>query len=531
MDQTGGPYLSLVVTARNDDHGGNLLGRMQAFVSGWIAQANRHRIPSELIIVEWNPPEDRPRLHEALHWPADPGFCCVRFIEVPAELHSRFAYAQALPLYQMIGKNVGIRRARGQFILATNIYILFSDELAAYLAGRNLERGRMYRIDRHDVMSEVPADAPLEDQLAYCASHLIRVNVREGTFSVTPDGQRTLSREDLARAGEGVLFGRGWYAVEKYARQEPFRWAADSVELVLEEMPGQCAVLRVDLEPGPGTGGAPLQLEIADEGGRTLADVQVGWRSRLELPLAAPVPRRILFHTKNGGSTTSTDPRVMNFRVFHVDCEKGRKATTVELRPIGGLARLRILLGMLDHVVERLATGGDRVSLTVPVSARMRAWFHRYLRIRRTEAVAAAQPLPALPPLFLHTNACGDFTLMAREHWFDLRAYAELDLFSMNLDSLFCVAAHHGGATEEILAEPMRIYHIEHGTGSGWTPEGQALLFERLSARGIPFLENDQVLRWAAQMKWLNAPLIFNHENWGMADDDLRETVISGKPE
>ena len=26
------PYLSLVVTARNDDHGGNLLGRMQAFV-------------------------------------------------------------------------------------------------------------------------------------------------------------------------------------------------------------------------------------------------------------------------------------------------------------------------------------------------------------------------------------------------------------------------------------------------------------------------------------------------------------------
>ncbi len=34
-----GPYLSLVVTARNDDHGGNLLGRMQAFVGGWIAQA------------------------------------------------------------------------------------------------------------------------------------------------------------------------------------------------------------------------------------------------------------------------------------------------------------------------------------------------------------------------------------------------------------------------------------------------------------------------------------------------------------
>ena len=42
------PYLSLVVAARNDDHGGNLLGRMQIFVDGWLAQARRYQIPSEL---------------------------------------------------------------------------------------------------------------------------------------------------------------------------------------------------------------------------------------------------------------------------------------------------------------------------------------------------------------------------------------------------------------------------------------------------------------------------------------------------
>ena len=56
------PYLSVVVTARNDDHGGNLLGRMQAFVNGWIAQSKRHGLASELIFVEWNPPQDRPPL-------------------------------------------------------------------------------------------------------------------------------------------------------------------------------------------------------------------------------------------------------------------------------------------------------------------------------------------------------------------------------------------------------------------------------------------------------------------------------------
>src|ERR1700730_13424358 len=116
MDQAQ-PYISLVVTARNDDHGGNLLGRMQIFVSGWIAQSRRHNLPSELIIVEWNPPPDHPRLRDALRWPEDFGPCRVRFIEVPAELHRRFRNAEALLLYQMIAKNVGIRRACGQFIL------------------------------------------------------------------------------------------------------------------------------------------------------------------------------------------------------------------------------------------------------------------------------------------------------------------------------------------------------------------------------------------------------------------------------
>ena len=50
---------------------------------------------------------------------------------MPSELHARYPHGDALPLYQMIAKNVGIRRARGQFVLATNIDILFSNELAS----------------------------------------------------------------------------------------------------------------------------------------------------------------------------------------------------------------------------------------------------------------------------------------------------------------------------------------------------------------------------------------------------------------
>ncbi len=201
------PYLSLVVTARNDDHGGNLLGRMQIFVDGWLAQARRYNIPSELIIVEWNPPAGRPPLAEALRWPTESGPCEVRIITVPPEIHSRFEHGANLPLYQMIGKNVGIRRARGRFILATNIDILFSDELAAFLGSQQLGTDRMYRIDRYDAMSDVPAGAPIEEQLAYCRTHLIRVNRRDGTFEVAPDGGPVLSAHDMASAGSGILFG------------------------------------------------------------------------------------------------------------------------------------------------------------------------------------------------------------------------------------------------------------------------------------------------------------------------------------
>src|SRR5215813_9922435 len=169
MSDRGEVYLSLVATARNDDHGGNLLGRMQAFVSGFLEQCKRFNISSELVLVEWNPPADRPRLKDALKWSVD-GPCAVRIIEVPADVHTRFKYAKALPLYQMIAKNVGIRRASG------------------------------------------------EEMLAYCRTHLIRVNAREGTFTVTPEGERALANEDLVApalkdqstpARPGVLFGLG----------------------------------------------------------------------------------------------------------------------------------------------------------------------------------------------------------------------------------------------------------------------------------------------------------------------------------
>ncbi|UBF24120.1 hypothetical protein K9N68_20630 [Kovacikia minuta CCNUW1] len=117
---TNTPYLSVVATARNDNHGGNMLRRMQIFINGLLEQSRRYQLDTVLIIVEWNPPTDKPRLAEALSWSVPNSPCVVRVIEVPPDIHRQFNHAAALPLFQMIAKNVGIRRAQGEFVLATN---------------------------------------------------------------------------------------------------------------------------------------------------------------------------------------------------------------------------------------------------------------------------------------------------------------------------------------------------------------------------------------------------------------------------
>ena len=350
------PDISVVATSRNDEHGGNLLDRMQLFVSGLLSQCERHDLNAELILVEWNPPPDRPRLAEALSWPARPGPCCVRIIEVPPEVHQRFKHADNLPLFQMIAKNAGIRRAQGRFVLATNIDILFSDELVRFWVSGRLEPGRLYRINRHDVTGNIPQDTPLEEQLDFCRRKTFRVCLRDGTLN--------LKTGDFHRIYDKLSFVRG----------------------------------------------------------------------RLYHLVAYLLP-----------------PRLKNLPLIN----------------------------------------------------------NRFKLCRDT--------------VRLHTNASGDFTMMAKEDWSRLRGYPELEMFSFHLDSLLCYMAHHAGIREAVLRYP--VFHIDHS--AGWTPEVERdqSLNKRLSDAQIPRITNEQLDDWAVQMRREKKPIIFNDVTWGMAEENLPETI------
>jgi hypothetical protein len=303
---------------------------MNLFLAALGQQCDRCHLPAEVVLVEWNPVEDRPLLSDALRLPEAGGMLSLRVITVPPEIHCRFRYADGLPLYQMIGKNAGIRRARGEFILATNVDILFSEEVVRYLASDAPARGGHYRVDRFDVDLPVPRDLDglgTEALLNEFRRNLLRVNRREGT---------------------------------------------------------------------------------------------------------------------------------LNYRT-------------------GGLNRV---------YPERGETAIAR----------------------------------------LHTNACGDFALTHRDHWFATLGYPEIDIFSMHLDSLWLYNATFSELEERYLPPPMAVFHIEHS--GGWVAERKKEMLDDLKVRQVPTLSYNQLASMAWRITQRRRPIRFNTPSWGLAEESLPDEII-----
>jgi hypothetical protein len=269
----------------------------------------------------------------------------------------------------------------------------------------------------------------------------------------------------LVDAGQGIWTGRGWCAFNTRQGLKGLAALRDA-EMILRVPDGPDRLLTLHVAPGPGAG--KLELLIEDASGRVA----------FQGPVTGPRQIRLKNLFRAGNFYT------LRFR----DAAHEGEAPTGE--PM-------LFIPAIEWDENR--EGGDCVRIV----------------LHQTPPDQAVQ---------LHTNACGDFTLIAKDHWMDLRAYPELDLFSMNIDSIFCWMAHHGGAREEILQDPMRIYHIEHGSGSGWTPEGEKALFDRIAAKGLSWVDYREVVDWARIMNRYDAPMIFNRADWGFANDELKET-------
>jgi hypothetical protein len=148
------PYLSIVGWARNDGYTDDYISRANAALNFLVRQLNRHRVASEVIIVEWNPPTDRPLMSELLTLPTGHSEVTVRFVTVDGRFHRGARGWQARGMHGSNAANVGFRRARGRFVTSKATDTFYSEALVRRIAAADLDEAAVYRCDRVDVRAK-----------------------------------------------------------------------------------------------------------------------------------------------------------------------------------------------------------------------------------------------------------------------------------------------------------------------------------------------------------------------------------------
>jgi glycosyltransferase involved in cell wall biosynthesis len=254
-----GPYFSIVVSSLGDP-----LNHVQTLLTATLEQCRRHRIPSEMIIVEWKRPENQAPLSGTLRLPEEPGPCAVRIIEVPASVVRPHLNA----LEHAIAKNVGIRRARGRYILAADSDLFLPEELLQFIAGQYLR------------------------------------------FS-------SLEWYDIAAKDGSLGLGKGWFWKEMDG-SKPFRWFNNDAEISIQPYRDSMRVLALDIEPGPGVNMGPTTLDILDDADAKVLSVRLANRRIVNIPVPHHngLPIRLRLHVSGTGHRRSSDPRPLNARVL-----------------------------------------------------------------------------------------------------------------------------------------------------------------------------------------------------------------------
>lgn len=136
------PSVTAVVAGRNDDYMPDFVERLQATI-GW----NSRYLAQETIFVEWNPPADRellsPRLAQR--------FASLRAFVVSREIHRELCENSSVSLLEFHAKNVGIRRANSEWVVATNADAAFGPDAIRKILQTELSETQVWSAERIDI--------------------------------------------------------------------------------------------------------------------------------------------------------------------------------------------------------------------------------------------------------------------------------------------------------------------------------------------------------------------------------------------
>ncbi len=171
------PVLTIVIAARNDNYGGDFDARLQNTLAWNCFHLERKKILSEIILVNYNPiPSEKP-LEKKLKAPPERSYTSVRIITANELVHKTYdneTLRLKIPFYEFIAKNIGIRRAKGQFILSMNADILLPESVFEFVAKGKLNMSYFYRADRADFYSFDMNSISRQQLIRECQKHTFK---------------------------------------------------------------------------------------------------------------------------------------------------------------------------------------------------------------------------------------------------------------------------------------------------------------------------------------------------------------------
>lgn len=184
-------YLSIVLACRNDNYGGDFNIRLQNCINWFAHFADKFGLNSEIIIINYNPVLDEKPLTETINFPKSKSVS-YRIITVPQSFHEKISdedVRKKLPMYEYIAKNIGIRRAIGEYILSANPDILIDPAIIYFMAKRKMKANFYYRANRADYDLRGKEIEPFKD-LKRVRQSVFRIfmkgykhSIKAGTFS------------------------------------------------------------------------------------------------------------------------------------------------------------------------------------------------------------------------------------------------------------------------------------------------------------------------------------------------------------
>lgn len=252
------PYISIVVVGRNDNYGGDFKKRLQNFITWNHEQLLTNGISAEIVFVNYNPLKSEAAIQDFINWPSSTDIVPIRVITVPNSVHQQIiadGKRKDVPVMEYLAKNVGVRSAKGEFILCMNPDIILPRKLVKGL--KTLKKDTYYRADRVDFSGDMNTKYELTRVFLKGQSYPIKLlaqlpKLRRNNFflnkwrAFTPKIQWLLNRISVPVyydnvenqvhcnvSGDFMLMHRNyWFSIRGHMEQTPIALHVDALTVV-----------------------------------------------------------------------------------------------------------------------------------------------------------------------------------------------------------------------------------------------------------------------------------------------------------